>query len=557
MSMKLKKNLEPKNKLVLLNRFAFILRAPVLVSLLPGSGTSSDSVPLGMVSYIVEPTSGIFAARTSSVTHAVLITTIAIKDIRECAVNNDADESGDEMVTTPRICSFSPGIIVSIFRSSSLDCNFDWTLCCWKNKGDGAPWQIYRGKSHDGKNGTILNSQLNEDKQGQFFLATSVTPEQRFSTDWTSCAICSRTGFFTVLVRPPEQGSNYAGNQLPMIITCTDIAHFYETGSPPITPFYIKLHNHGQSVATAVIENIKVVTEECYLPFIRPKNRSVKLYSIERNERDKTEVTTSWIRINKSQIFETTTIRPDSNSSFVLSDIFGDDFAKFLVDDSDGLIVEDQRTGVDGVNYNQLHRKEYERDNQVFATAPIPSLPFTFNILECNTPGGCLFDRSVCSYQNSQLSRGSTFERVRLYDRNFMQAFTRPNTIAVLETDTSFNEDHKIVFDVLEFTEGERLYGCCYNTKLEADETLISIRKLLGGKRPSELFCPFATATHSAPLIWRTERFTCPQGTEKILFMCENSGKINGTCAMDNIRIHKIFDVLEMEPCQKSIVAFS
>lgn len=58
---------------------------------------------------------------------------------------------------------------------------------------------------------------------------------------------------------------------------------------------------------------------------------------------------------------------------------------------------------------------------------------------------------------------------ILVYDRNFMQALTRPNTIAVLETDTSFTEDHKIVFDVLEFTEGERLYGCCYNTKLDAD----------------------------------------------------------------------------------------
>ncbi|EJW70460.1 hypothetical protein WUBG_18633, partial [Wuchereria bancrofti] len=34
-----------------------------------------------------------------------------------------------------------------------------------------------------------------------FFLATSVTSEQRFSSDWTSCVICSKTGLFKVLVR--------------------------------------------------------------------------------------------------------------------------------------------------------------------------------------------------------------------------------------------------------------------------------------------------------------------------------------------------------------------
>lgn len=59
--------------------------------------------------------------------------------------------------------------------------------------------------------------------------------------------------------------------------------------------------------------------------------------------------------------------------------------------------------------------------------------------------------------------------KILVYDRNFMQALTKPNTIAVLETDTSFTEEHKIVFDALEFTEGQRLYGCCYNTKLDTD----------------------------------------------------------------------------------------
>lgn len=55
-----------------------------------------------------------------------------------------------------------------------------------------------------------------------------------------------------------------------------------------------------------------------------------------------------------------------------------------------------------------------ERYNEVFiTTTPAPQLPFTINLLECNTAGGCLFDKSMCTYQSSHMSRGSTFQRVR------------------------------------------------------------------------------------------------------------------------------------------------
>uniref|UniRef100_A0A1I8EYT5 MAM domain-containing protein n=2 Tax=Wuchereria bancrofti TaxID=6293 RepID=A0A1I8EYT5_WUCBA len=479
------------------------------------------------------------------------------------------------------ILIFSLPFIFSQFRvhGSSLDCKFNWTFCCWKNKGDGSPWQIYRGKSHDDKNRSILYSRLQDDKlSNHFFLATSVTSEQRFSSDWTSCVICSKTGLFKVLVRAYQTPKTriklcwkFANGENSIYRYCaflrnwksSDYASKYFTVTPkrPIQ-FYIKLHNHGQSIATAVIDSIKVVTEECHLPLIRPKHRQVKLYSIQPNEEKEeftTKVVTSQRTISKLSSTKNFTIPSNSNSPFILSDVFGDAFAQFLEDDSDGLIVEGQKARKDDIKSSEwLGRNNAKQDNVVFVTTTLaPELPFNFNFLKCNTAGGCLFDQSMCSYQNSPMSLGSTFQRVRLHDQNFMQALTRPNTIAVLETNTTFTEDHKIVFDVLEFTEGQRLYGCCYNTKLDADETLLNIRKLLGGKRPSELFCPFATAAYSTPLIWRTERFTCPQGTEKILFMCENNGKINGACAMDNIRIHKILDVLEMEPCQKNIIAFS
>ncbi|VDK72481.1 unnamed protein product [Litomosoides sigmodontis] len=421
-----------------------------------------------------------------------------------------------------------------------------------------------------------------------FFLATSVTPEQRFSSDWISCPICSQTGLYTVLVRAYQTPNTriklcwkFTNGETNTYRYCTflrnwrsaDYASKYFTANPkqPIQ-FYIKLHNHGQSTATAVIDNIKVVTEECRLPLARPKYKSMELYSVNGTEargkegfagtEEKEVFVTPKISSNaieKQSTMKNSTNSSNSNSSFLLSDIFGDAFAQFLVDDSDGLIVESQKTEGGDMSRNKwFERSNTERYNEMLATTTTaPGVPFAFNLLKCNTVGGCLFDRSMCTYHSSHMSRGSTFQRVRLYEQNFVQALTRPNTIAVLETNTSFGEEHKIVFDALEFTEGQRLYGCCYKTKLDADETLINIRTLLGGARPSELFCPFSTAAHSTPLIWRRERFICPQGTEKILFMCENNGEINGVCAMDNIRIHKILDVLEVEPCQKNTIAFS
>ncbi|MCP9263837.1 hypothetical protein DINM_007208 [Dirofilaria immitis] len=329
----------------------------------------------------------------------------------------------------------------------------------------------------------LLNGQIYA-LYGQYFLATSVTPNVRYSSDWTSCVTCSRTG-----------------------------------------QFYIKLHNHGKSTALAIINSIKVIIDECYQPFIsRSKQQPMKLVATERfREKEILRIRPINTRnkIRKTLIAETSTIQSTNlNSSFLLRDIFGDAFAKFLEDDSDGLIGNQRQFSGDIENrQKQVYKKNNNQNNEPFiltttTTTTIQTLPFVLNLLECNTIGGCLFDHSMCSYHYSQLSRGSTFQRVRLHDRNFMQAFTRPNTVAVLETDTSFMEEYKIVFDVLEYTEGERFYGCCYNTELES-EALINIRRMLGGKRPSELFCPFATEAHSTPIIWKTQRFTCPIATKR------------------------------------------
>uniref|UniRef100_A0A8R1XJJ8 MAM domain-containing protein n=1 Tax=Onchocerca volvulus TaxID=6282 RepID=A0A8R1XJJ8_ONCVO len=456
---------------------------------------------------------------------------------------------------------------------NSLDCDFNSTLCCWKNKGNGVPWKIYRNKNYNNENGTLLHSQF---RDGQFFLATSVTVEEKFSDDWTSCVTCSETGLFIFLIRAYQLPKTrielcwkFVSGKNSIYRYCTFLRNSKSNNYVrkrfavrPYRPikFYIKLHNHGESTAIATINSIRVITEECPSPFYQSEQRPMRLISIKRapeKEILKIRPITSQDKIMKPAIIQSSsTTQPNLNSSFTLRDIFGNDFAQFLEDDTDGLIVKNKQFEKDSVS----SEKQVSRNNDIFETTTTTTKAitmFNFNLLQCNTIGGCLFDYSMCSYQNSPLSRGSTFQRVKLRDRNFMQAFTKPNTVAVLETDTSFAEEHKIVFDVLEYTEGERLYGCCYNTKLESGRSLINIRIMMGGNRRSELFCPFATEAYSTLLVWRTERFICPQGTEKILFVCENNGKINGTCAMDNIRIHKIFDVLEVEPCQRDILVFS
>ncbi|VDM95222.1 unnamed protein product, partial [Thelazia callipaeda] len=498
--------------------------------------------------------------------------------------------------------------------------NFDFKSCCWKNKGNGTSWQIYRGNARNDENRTILRSRLYEDELNAFlplslmnefiilriypskltivynvkfildkyFLAASVTSEQTFSSDWTSCVTCSKTGRFTIRIRSYQTPATKlklcwkpANDDDSIYRHCTFLRtwssaefvnkHFTVTPMRPIQ-FYIKLQNHGRrAVATAVIDSIHVITDEYCLPVAQSKLRSTKLHLVEGSNKKQRNI--SPIHLPDSETFSivklstitTTTMPPNSNSSFILNDIFGDAFAQFLVDDTDGLIDERQNIETndvtdDGQAYllRLIHRTYSGIDDDTrFATTLTPFPLLTFNLFACNASGGCLFDHSMCSYRSSPVSRGSTFQRMILSGHNFMQAVTRPNTLAVLETDTIFNEDHKIVFDVLEFTEGERLYGCCYKANIETLESFISITTLLSGNPPSKLFCPFATSINATPVNWRTVRYTCPRGTTKILFMCENHGTTNGTCALDNIRIHKIFDILEMEPCQKNIITSS
>uniref|UniRef100_A0A914ZF42 MAM domain-containing protein n=1 Tax=Parascaris univalens TaxID=6257 RepID=A0A914ZF42_PARUN len=161
---------------------------------------------------------------------------------------------------------------------------------------------------------------------------------------------------------------------------------------------------------------------------------------------------------------------------------------------------------------------------------------FDIDSLRCNTTGGCLFDRSMCSYRNSDLADKASFRMVSVLNQRFVQASVPPGGIAILEVETRFHEAHLVVFDLLEFSEGGKLSACCLKPQ----------------NQPQELFCPFATESQATPVLWHTSRITCPSGTTKLMFVCENYGQLQGSCSIDNIRLHKTVDVLELEPCQKN-----
>ncbi|KAM3718306.1 CTP synthase [Dirofilaria immitis] len=277
---------------------------------------------------------------------------------------------------------------------SSLDCNFNWKSCCWRNNGDGAPWQIYRSKIDDFKNQAIpTQSTFDRNKSGQYFLATSVTPNVRYSSDWTSCVTCSRTGQVTVLIKFAMSKAyqlprtrmklcwKYLHGKNSIYRYCTFLPNWnftnytskkFTVSSRQPIQFYIKLHNHGKSTALAIINSIKVIIDECYQPFIsRSKQQPMKLVATERfREKEILRIRPINTRnkIRKTLIAETSTIQSTNlNSSFLLRDIFGDAFAKFLEDDSDGLIGNQRQFSGDIENrQKQVYKKNNNQNNEPF-----------------------------------------------------------------------------------------------------------------------------------------------------------------------------------------------
>ncbi|TMS35814.1 hypothetical protein L596_003129 [Steinernema carpocapsae] len=220
-----------------------------------------------------------------------------------------------------------------------------------------------------------------------------------------------------------------------------------------------------------------------------------------------------------SAIKERVTPAPSLNP---FTDMFGKEFADFLRPDFDSTKADENTiSGEDeeGVPFTQLETK-----GDV-----------------CNTVGGCLFDHGMCGYRNSKtLSNKGNFVRGMSGKSVFVETRLEPGEVAVLETRTKMTEPHVILFDWLEFTEGEKLSACCYTP----------------GRTPQDLVCPMESPSHmTTDIAWKAGRIDCPTNTTKIMFICENYGRVDGVCALDTIRLFKQSDLAMQFPCQHSVFA--
>ncbi|CAJ0915000.1 unnamed protein product, partial [Mesorhabditis belari] len=132
-----------------------------------------------------------------------------------------------------------------------------------------------------------------------------------------------------------------------------------------------------------------------------------------------------------------------------------------------------------------------------------------FDRNQCDSPGGCLFERGLCSYTHATLDPNQMFRLTKVGLSSFALANVRPSSVVVLETPTNLREEHLIVLDVLEHHSDVSLRGCC---------------QVIG---QPQLICPFSTPIESSVMIWQAVRFSCPANTVKLVFMCENRGMID------------------------------
>lgn len=298
------------------------------------------------------------------------------------------------------------------------------------------------------------------------------------------------------------------------------------TSFQPITPEFT-----GFNIKPSKVQ--KVTTEKVIIPALGVQNvGNDKISNIEKN----------------SNLQAKSIPRPDLASDLKKNknvdgnpfvEMFGQEFADFLdptyetkVDEIKDNSPNKQNDVEDKVNNGLGYKKEQN----------IPSN--TLNIFDpknqaCNTIGGCLFDKSFCSYNNvPDLANGGEFKFATVGKSRFIEAKLSPGQVAVFESKTNMMEDHVVLFDVLEWVEGEKLSGCC----------------IVPNRQPNEMTCPYESSIFQGPIEWKGGQMVCPKGTTAIMFICENYGKNKGVCALDNIRLHKTTDISRSEPCQKNLL---
>ncbi|CAB54204.1 MAM domain-containing protein [Caenorhabditis elegans] len=98
----------------------------------------------------------------------------------------------------------------------------------------------------------------------------------------------------------------------------------------------------------------------------------------------------------------------------------------------------------------------------------------------------------------------------------YAATFLFPREMAGLEASVApFTEQSRIRFHYYEGTHGVQLKGCCTNIEN----------------------CPFSSDKFVtvADRAWKTASFKCPKGTDKVIFICENTRTNQGACAVDGI----------------------
>ncbi|GMT36164.1 hypothetical protein PFISCL1PPCAC_27461 [Pristionchus fissidentatus] len=149
----------------------------------------------------------------------------------------------------------------------------------------------------------------------------------------------------------------------------------------------------------------------------------------------------------------------------------------------------------------------------------------------------CTFEEgNTCHYQDAhqtQSIRGLT-SRFQVVTGQFMNKITGvksgivgeyyaatflfPREMAGLETVSEpFTKSSRIRFHYYESTHGVQLKACCGSI----DE------------------CPFQSDKFVSvnDRVWKTGSLICPQGTEKVIFVCENTRTNQGACAIDDIEM--------------------
>ncbi|PAV59749.1 hypothetical protein WR25_26463 [Diploscapter pachys] len=100
----------------------------------------------------------------------------------------------------------------------------------------------------------------------------------------------------------------------------------------------------------------------------------------------------------------------------------------------------------------------------------------------------------------------------------YAATFLFPREMAGLEVETDpFTERTRLRFQYYEGTHGVQLKGCCDSIEN----------------------CPFSSDkfVSVADRVWKTSSFKCPKGTNKVIFLCENTRTNQGACAVDDLGI--------------------